>query len=45
MINKINKERQRSINATPTLPSTRNQWQGAKDPEQKQVSRSEKLIN
>jgi hypothetical protein len=37
MINKINKERQRSMNATPTRPSNKNQWQGAQaDPKQKQ---------
>jgi hypothetical protein len=37
MINKINKERRRSMNATPIRPSNKNQWQGAKaDPKQKQ---------
>jgi hypothetical protein len=37
MINKINKERRRSMNATPTQPINKNQWQGAKaDPKQKQ---------
>jgi hypothetical protein len=37
MINKINKKRRRSMNATPTLPSKKNQWQGAQaDPKQKQ---------
>jgi hypothetical protein len=37
MINKINKERRRSMNATPTRPSNKNQWQGAQgDPKQKQ---------
>jgi hypothetical protein len=35
MINKINKERRRSMNATPTWPSNKNQWQGAQaDPKQ-----------
>jgi hypothetical protein len=29
MINKINKERRRSMNTTPTRPSNKNQWQGA----------------
>jgi hypothetical protein len=29
MINKINKERWRSMNATPTRPSNKNQWQVA----------------
>jgi hypothetical protein len=29
MINKINKERRRSMNATPTQHSNKNQWQGA----------------
>jgi hypothetical protein len=29
MINKINKERRRSMNATPTWPSDKNKWQGA----------------
>jgi hypothetical protein len=29
MINKINKERRRSMNATPIWPSNKNQWQGA----------------
>jgi hypothetical protein len=38
MINKVNKERWRSINATPTLPSNKNQWQGAQaDPKQKKT--------
>jgi hypothetical protein len=37
MINKINKERRRSKNATPIRPSNKNQWQGAQtDPKQKQ---------
>jgi hypothetical protein len=37
MINKINKERQRSMNATPTRTSNKNQWQGAQvDSTQKQ---------
>jgi hypothetical protein len=37
MINKINKEMRRSMNATPTRPSNKSQWQGAKeDPKQKQ---------
>jgi hypothetical protein len=37
MINKINKEKRRSINATPIRPINKNQWQGAQaDPEQKQ---------
>jgi hypothetical protein len=35
MINKINKERRRSINATLTGPSNKNQLQ--KDPKRKQV--------
>jgi hypothetical protein len=36
-INKINKERQRLMNAAPTRPSNKNQWQGAQaDPKQKQ---------
>jgi hypothetical protein len=29
MINKINKERRRSMNATPTRTSNKNQWSGA----------------
>jgi hypothetical protein len=37
MLNKINKERRRSMNATPTRPSNKSQWQGAQeDPKQKQ---------
>jgi hypothetical protein len=37
MINKINKERRRSMNATPIWPSNMNQWQEARaDPKQKQ---------
>jgi hypothetical protein len=37
MINKINKERRRSMNATPIWPSNKNQWKGAQaDPKQKQ---------
>jgi hypothetical protein len=31
MINKIIKERQRSMNAAPTRPSNKTQWQGAQD--------------
>jgi hypothetical protein len=31
MMNKINKERRRSMNATPTRPSNKNQRQRAKD--------------
>jgi hypothetical protein len=35
MINKINKERRRSMNTTPTRPSNKNQLQGAQtDPKQ-----------
>jgi hypothetical protein len=37
VINKINKERRRSMNATPTRSRNKSQWQGAKeDPKQKQ---------
>jgi hypothetical protein len=37
MTNKINKTRRRSMNATPTQPSNKSQWQGAQeDPKQKQ---------
>jgi hypothetical protein len=37
MINKIIKERRRSMNAAPTQTSNKSQWQGAKeDPKQKQ---------
>jgi hypothetical protein len=37
MINKINKERRRSMNATPKRSSNKSQWQGAQeDPKQKQ---------
>jgi hypothetical protein len=37
MINKINQERWRSMNATTTPPSNKNYWQRAKeDPKQKQ---------
>jgi hypothetical protein len=36
MVNKIIKERRRSMNATPIRPSNKNQWQGAQaDPKQK----------
>jgi hypothetical protein len=36
MINKINKERRRSMNATPTRPINKSKWQGAQeDPKQK----------
>jgi hypothetical protein len=36
MINKIDKERRRSMNAAPTRPSNKRQWQGAQeDPKQK----------
>jgi hypothetical protein len=31
MINKINKERRLSMNATPTRPSSKNQWQEAQE--------------
>jgi hypothetical protein len=31
MINKINKERRRSMNSTPTRPSNKSQWQGAQE--------------
>jgi hypothetical protein len=31
MINKTNKERRRSMNATPTRPGNKNQWQGAQE--------------
>jgi hypothetical protein len=31
MINKINKERRLSMNATPTRPSNKNQWQGVQN--------------
>jgi hypothetical protein len=38
MINKINKERRRSMNATSTRSGNKSQWQGAReDPKQKQV--------
>jgi hypothetical protein len=37
MINKINKERRRPMNATPTRPNNNSQWQEAQeDPKQKQ---------
>jgi hypothetical protein len=37
MINKIIKERRRSMNAAPTRPSYKSQWQGTQeDPKQKQ---------
>jgi hypothetical protein len=37
MINKINKERRRSMNAAPTRSSNKSQWQEAQeDPNQKQ---------
>jgi hypothetical protein len=37
MINKIDKERRRSMNAAPTRPSNKNHRQGAQaDPKQKQ---------
>jgi hypothetical protein len=36
MIKNINKERRRSMNATPTRPSYKNHWQGGQeDPKQK----------
>jgi hypothetical protein len=36
MKNKINKERRRSMNTTPTRPSNKSQWQGAQeDPKRK----------
>jgi hypothetical protein len=36
MINKIIKERRRSMNVAPTRPSNKSQWQGAQeDPKQK----------
>jgi hypothetical protein len=45
MINKINKERRRSMNATPILPSNKNQWHGAQaDPIQKQDRAKTTLI-
>jgi hypothetical protein len=31
MINKINKEKRRAFNATPTRPSNKNQWLGAQE--------------
>jgi hypothetical protein len=41
MINQINMEGRRSMNATSTQLSNKNQWQGAKeDPEQKHDERS-----
>jgi hypothetical protein len=37
MINKKDKERRRSMNAAPTRPSNKRQWQGTQeDPKQKQ---------
>jgi hypothetical protein len=40
MINKIIKERLRSMNAAPTRPSNKSQWQGAQeDPKQKHKNR------
>jgi hypothetical protein len=37
MMNKINKERRRSMNVAPTRPNNKSQWQGAQeDPKQKQ---------
>jgi hypothetical protein len=37
MINKIIKEKRRSMNTAPTRPSNKGQWQGAQeDPKQKQ---------
>jgi hypothetical protein len=37
MINKINKDWWRSMNATPTRPSNKSKWQGAQeDPKQNQ---------
>jgi hypothetical protein len=37
MVNKINKERRRSMNATPTRPNKKDRWQGAHDdPKHKQ---------
>jgi hypothetical protein len=45
MINKINKEKWRSMNATPTLASNKNQWQGAQtDHKQKQDRAQDRLI-
>jgi hypothetical protein len=44
MINKINNERRRSMNATPIRPSNKNQWQGAQaDPKQKNLPLRQKL--
>jgi hypothetical protein len=44
MINKINKERRRSMNVTPTRPSNKSQWQGAQeDPKQKQDRATSKV--
>jgi hypothetical protein len=45
MKNKINKERRRSMNAAPTRPSIKSQWQGAQeDPKQKQETTTISMI-
>jgi hypothetical protein len=41
MINKINKERQRSMNAAPTGPSNKNQWQGAQANQKQKQDRAQ----
>jgi hypothetical protein len=44
-INKINKERRRSINSTPTRPSNKNQLQGAQEsPRQGARQSTDRLI-
>jgi hypothetical protein len=44
MINQINKERRRSVNATPKRPSKENQWQRAQAaPKQKETGHKAEL--
>jgi hypothetical protein len=41
MINKINKERRRSMNAAPTRPSNKSQWQGAQEDQKQKQDRAQ----
>jgi hypothetical protein len=44
MTNNINKERRRSMNATPTRPSNKTQWQGAQADPTKTGQGTDRLI-
>jgi hypothetical protein len=41
MINKIIKERRRSMNAAPTRPTNKSQWQGAQEDHKQKQGRTQ----